>query len=82
MDNNLILREANKSDLKFLFELANDEMCRAFAFNKKNILIDEHKDWFYEKLRNKQNSRIFIAINNKNERIGQIRFERRNNNAY
>jgi UDP-2,4-diacetamido-2,4,6-trideoxy-beta-L-altropyranose hydrolase len=71
----LRIRPASIGDCRCLWEWANDPDVRASAFNSDKIVWDEHILWFQEKLQD-SNCRIFVAYNDFDEPIGQIRFER------
>ncbi len=69
----MILRRAQKRDVKFLFDLRNDEKMRQFAFNTEKVELETHQHWFERTLAN-ENALLFIAEEN-GEKIGQIRFD-------
>ena len=64
-------KNADRSDLKFLFNLANDETVRKTSFTQHAINFDEHTKWFTNML-NKKN--IFFIIHYNNSKCGYIRF--------
>jgi len=68
------LRNIKVEDVKLLYEWANDSEIRNMAFSSEPIEWERHKDWFNSKL-NDEKVKIYIAMNNDNEPIGQIRFE-------
>ena len=69
------IRSANEGDVEFLFLLVNEDSVRRNSFNSNQISIDEHKQWFIEKLLSKD-AMIYIAEIN-GEPIGQIRLEKK-----
>jgi RimJ/RimL family protein N-acetyltransferase len=71
--NDFYLRKVEFSDIRLLYEWANDPVTRTNAFNSASIPYDTHQDWFLGKL-NSPNVLQFIFIENK-KNIGQIRFD-------
>jgi UDP-2,4-diacetamido-2,4,6-trideoxy-beta-L-altropyranose hydrolase len=76
--NNLIappiwLTSATAQHCKTIYKWRNHPATRQYSANSKKIDYDEHKQWFKNKLADK-NSYFFIAYNN-NEEIGVIRFD-------
>lgn len=69
---NLNIRKATYKDLKFIFNLRNEEKVRLKSFNNKPICLKEHRQWFKKNLTDK-NSIIYI-IDIKNLPIAQVRF--------
>jgi RimJ/RimL family protein N-acetyltransferase len=66
------LRRVKESDIKILFEWANDELVRSSAINKGAILWDNHLTWLQNKL--KSNS-ILLILERERKPVGQIRFD-------
>tara|TARA_B100001093_G_C26757365_1_gene984049 strand:+ start:15 stop:437 length:423 start_codon:yes stop_codon:yes gene_type:complete len=65
------LRLAQNKDLKFIFNLYNQNILEKNFFSKKKIQFNEHKDWFKKNIKEK---RFFIClIKNK---VGYVRFEK------
>lgn len=71
--NNLNIRKATYKDLKFIFDLRNEEMVRLKSFNNKPICLKEHRQWFKKNLTD--NSSIIYIIDIKNLPIAQVRFD-------
>jgi len=78
--NNFHLRLAKKDDCKILWEWVNDPVVRKSAFNQENILWNEHKKWFAEKISN-PHCFIYILTTKQGKNIGQIRFDIINESA-
>lgn len=76
----IILRPVEPSDCEDLLLWRNDQSTRENAFNTQHITIDEHQKWFNNSLKNK-NRTIYIALNSQQEKIGQIRFDKTDNEA-
>lgn len=71
------LRFANENDLLMLYEWANDQQVRQNSFSANKITLDEHKKWFYDKLKSdKTDMYIYISAN---IAVGQIRIDYENN---
>lgn len=71
------LRFANENDLLMLYEWANDQKVRQNSFSTNKIKLDEHKRWFYDKLKSdKTDMYIYIYAN---IAVGQIRIDYENN---
>lgn len=67
------IRESEKEDMMFLFNLRNDVIARQSAFNTEPIDLDTHRQWFNRKLTD-ENTVILIFENNE-DKVGQIRFD-------
>lgn len=81
-DKNTIIhiRFAEKSDLMDVFDWRNEPETRKASFNTNEVDLDTHKEWFEKSLKNK-NRTLFIALNENYEKIGQIRFDKKQNFA-
>ncbi|UOB19415.1 UDP-2,4-diacetamido-2,4,6-trideoxy-beta-L-altropyranose hydrolase [Abyssalbus ytuae] len=66
-------RNIKKSDIKLLYDWANDKLSRANSYNPNPISWEEHKEWFAKKIKDKD-SIIYIAEINKTP-AGYIRFD-------
>lgn len=75
----LSLRLAKEEDMFLIFDWTNDPITRENSFNSEVVPLDLHKAWFEKKLQNKD-CQFFICYSGE-EPIGQIRFERRKDNA-
>ena len=74
----LYLRKATNEDCLWLFELANDSLVRKNSKNSEDIFWGDHEKWFKNRL---ISSSTFIYIGyDKEEPIGQIRFDLDNGN--
>ena len=69
-------RLARADDEVLILRWANDPLVRCNAFNSDPIAAENHRVWFYKRLRNPESCRIYI-IETADERlpIGQVRFE-------
>ncbi|HIK51668.1 MAG TPA: GNAT family N-acetyltransferase [Oscillatoriales cyanobacterium M59_W2019_021] len=74
------LRPTNNEDCGLLWEWANDPEVRAASFNSEPIPWEAHTNWFKKKLQD-PNSYIFIAIDLHDRPIGQVRFDRNDEDA-
>lgn len=67
-------RKANIRDSKIVFELSNDPEVREQSINKNQIAINDHENWFTNKIEDK--NYLFLLAFDKNEKfIGQVRFQ-------
>jgi UDP-2,4-diacetamido-2,4,6-trideoxy-beta-L-altropyranose hydrolase len=73
-DQLLKLRKVNEQDCELLWHWVNDPVVRSASFSSDLISWEDHVNWFNNKL-NSQNSYIFIALNDQDKPIGQIRFD-------
>ena len=69
-------RLARLDDEALLLHWANDPLVRANAFNSEAIAIDTHQKWFYTRLRDPEGCKIYIVETEDGLPIGQVRFER------
>ena len=67
------VRRANESDLQICFEWANDTTVREQSYSQKPISLQEHSDWFHQKL-NDPNS-FFYIMDIDQKPSAQIRFQ-------
>lgn len=76
MDNmaeTLKLKKVEISECDNLFKWRNHPDVRKHSFNTKVISWQEHKEWFYSKIKD-PNTKIYVATLGK-DKIGVIRFE-------
>lgn len=71
----LSVRPARSEDASMLFEWANDAQVRASSFSPAPILWENHLAWFESKLRD-ADCRVFIGLDENENPIGQVRFDR------
>ncbi|MDR3358358.1 MAG: GNAT family N-acetyltransferase [Desulfovibrio sp.] len=48
----LILCKAQEKDVKFVFDLVNDDLARTMSLGGSRITMEEHETWFRQRLRN------------------------------
>lgn len=72
----LSLRQATVSDVSILFTWANDPVVRSNSFNSSDIPLEDHQSWFNAGLSDSRRLH-YIAIDNFNCPVGQIRFDLR-----
>ncbi len=70
----LRLRPIRGSDCVWLWKWANDPEVRAVAFSSDPIPWEEHVQWFAQKL-HKPNCYLFIALDDQDIPVGQVRFD-------
>jgi spore coat polysaccharide biosynthesis predicted glycosyltransferase SpsG/ribosomal protein S18 acetylase RimI-like enzyme len=74
-ENNLHLREGKERDCYDLWVWRNHPEARKWSFEKKEIDYWHHVEWFRKKARSK-GTKIYVAENEKSEKVGQVRFQR------
>jgi spore coat polysaccharide biosynthesis predicted glycosyltransferase SpsG/RimJ/RimL family protein N-acetyltransferase len=74
------LRRANEKDSLLVFNLSNDRVVRINSINQRPIKLNEHSEWFIEKLIN-ETCVFFLAFNKADSFIGQVRFDISQENA-
>jgi RimJ/RimL family protein N-acetyltransferase len=79
-NNEIYLRFAELEDLNDLFKWRNDESTRQASFNTNNISFEEHKKWFEETLADPKRN-LFIICDKQFNKLGQIRFDKKNDVA-
>lgn len=72
-------RLALLADEALLLRWANDPLVRANSFNPEVIDAETHQKWFHKRLRDPKQSKIYILQNKEAFPIGQVRFERHEN---
>lgn len=70
----ITLRKADKKDCRDLWAWRNHPEVRKWHFNADKIKYKIHVKWFEEKIRS-DNACIYIAENQKKEKMGQIRMD-------
>ncbi|MGB8951789.1 MAG: UDP-2,4-diacetamido-2,4,6-trideoxy-beta-L-altropyranose hydrolase [Candidatus Aminicenantales bacterium] len=68
------LRPVCAQDCRFIWEWANDPITRAVSFSSEPISWEQHIQWFDTEIKD-PNCIFFLAINEYEEPIGQIRFD-------
>lgn len=74
------MRKAQLDDLMLYYEWANDSEVRQFAVNSESIPLETHQNWFQNKISSDQ-SFLYVFLKD-NQAIGQIRFDRSEDNCY
>jgi len=70
----IFIRFVEKEDEKDLLRWRNDPVTRMNSFNTDKILLKDHLAWFDKTIKNSDKN-IFIGLNEKNEKIGMVRFD-------
>ena len=65
------LRLAQNKDLKFIFNLYNQNILEKNFFSKKKVHFNEHKDWIKKNIREKK---FYVCL--LKDKIGYVRFEK------
>lgn len=71
--NNCVFRKVKNEDCIKIFEIANDDEVRKYSFNSNKILLDDHKIWFNNILKNELVS--FYVLEYYGDIIGQLRLD-------
>jgi len=74
------LRKAHEKDSLLVFNLSNDRIVRINSINQSPIKINEHSQWFIEKLIDEK-CIFYLAFNKADSFIGQVRFDITQSNA-
>lgn len=70
------IRLADRSDMKKVFALSNNELVRENSFNKNFISWDEHVKWFTNRIEN-AGFPFYIVENKNGDFIAQVRFDKK-----
>lgn len=76
----LTLRRPRHADSELLWEWANDPLVRRFSFQSDPISWQHHEQWFARKMRD-PNCALWIAHDRDGRPVGQVRFERQDDDA-
>ena len=71
----ILIKKVLKTDLNFTFLLRNNKLIRKNFFTSNVISINEHKDWFLKKIKNKKD--LFLIIMKDKHKIGLIRYDKK-----
>jgi len=69
----MLIRPADLSDLRNIFEWRNDSLSRSMSLNSKLVSLDEHSEWYQRSLLNPYR-RMYIGIINE-LKVGIVRFD-------
>ncbi len=78
--NSIKLRPVQEADCELLWQWANDPVVRSLSFSSEYISWSDHVQWFTAKLGDR-NCLFYIALNQDNLAIGQVRYELLNQEA-
>lgn len=67
------LRKAVDSDVTITFEWVNNSNVRAYSFSKDIVTIENHQEWFSNKI--KSSNCLYLIASDKNNPVGSIRFD-------
>ncbi len=74
------LRKVEKSDIRCIFDWANDPLAREMAIHPEPIPWKSHQAWFEQKLQDE--NCLFYILHEGENNLGSIRFDRKENNEY
>jgi UDP-2,4-diacetamido-2,4,6-trideoxy-beta-L-altropyranose hydrolase len=69
------LRKATLQDEMLFHDWFNDQLTRKNSFDSKPVSLATHRTWFFNKLANPDQSRIFV-MEESGKPVGQIRFDK------
>lgn len=72
----MVIRKAEIDDLYTVFQWINDPLVRANSFSTEEISLEQHTNWFKNKIKDKNTLYLISEFNN--VRVGQVRFEIKN----
>jgi len=79
--NNIHIRQAGRTDCRDIWKWRNHPKIRKMSLTRSKIPYSVHVQWFIRKIKDNR-SVIYIAENERKQKIGQVRFEiNRKNNA-
>lgn len=79
IDDSMILRPINNNDCYRVWKWANDPDVRASSFNCSPISLEDHKRWFFDKIKDK--NCMFFIVTLSTSPIAQLRFDLSGNSA-
>jgi len=77
----LKIRKAAIEDISIIYELSNDDDVRINSIRQERIEWEEHKIWYNDIIKDKE-CFFYVIFDNKNNFVGQIRFNRKNNKVF
>ena len=75
--NNLSFRKATKSDCDLYFKWVNDSFVREQSYNSKIVSLEEHQNWFLNKIID-VDWHFYLFENLEKEKVGQVRIQKIN----
>jgi RimJ/RimL family protein N-acetyltransferase len=73
-------RRANEDDMMLYFYWANDLLVRENSYQSEPILLEDHQNWFYNKVKD-INCYMFVFENHLGNPIGQVRIQKSDKNV-
>jgi RimJ/RimL family protein N-acetyltransferase len=80
INTDISLRKANESDLNTIYEWANDELTRKNSFSSEQIQFENHKIWWYSKMKNTNADYYICEVEGKP--AGIVRFDKDNQSEH
>ena len=71
---------AEEKHCKMILDWKNDVDTRKYSLTSKIILLEEHKEWYNNYLKENENQLLICELNN--DCIGMVRFDNLNNDSY
>jgi RimJ/RimL family protein N-acetyltransferase len=76
----LHFRKASINDMSLYYEWVNDKLVREYSYNTQAIDLQKHENWFKQKLID-PDCLMLIFYNDLADNIGQVRFQKQNENS-
>ena len=70
---NITVRKAIDKDVLDVYNWSNDPLVRRNSYNSQKIVLSDHKEWFFKKIKDENVLFLIIEINNKS--AGVVRFD-------
>lgn len=74
INKNISFRFASEEDCELVFNWINDPIVRQNSYNSENIAFEDHKNWFFKKIKNPDT--IYMIFSFENIPAGQVRIEK------
>ena len=80
MENAVFLRFVELGDMLALYKWRNDPLTMENSFNRNKVGLKDHIRWFKNSIKDSRRN-IFIMVDRKGRRMGQLRFDRKGKGA-
>lgn len=80
MNRKISFRKANKNDMLLYFDWTNDSFVRKNSFQSEPVLLENHRNWFYNKII-EETCFMLVFENHLKQPIGQIRIQKQDQNS-
>lgn len=80
MNRKISFRKANKNDMLLYFNWTNDSFVRENSFQSKPVLLENHQNWFYNKIK-EETCFMLVFENHLSQPLGQVRIQKQDQNS-